>query len=1114
VLRYCLIIIAILWLFAAFGFDGVTLPAFAKDPDKSWVCKVISLQGHVVVERQGEIGWQPVNLNDTLFDGDRIRVKANSRAGIVLSNDATLRLDQNTTLVFTKIEKETTFIFKLLNGAVNFFSHRPRSLKFLTPFVNGAVEGTEFYVQVEENQTHVDLFEGRIRAENSFGELLLVKGEGILARAGSPLQRRIPARPRDSVQWALYYPPVLTLGPHDAPVELQKSLTLFEQGRTVAALDDLEEVEEVARDSNFYTYRAALRLHVGRVFQAQDDIQKSLRLDPNNGAAPALKAIIAVVQNQKKEAMQAAQKAVRYAPSSAAAQLALSYAQQALFKLPAALKAAQAATIAAPENGTAWARLAELYLSMGELDHAVPAARKAVKFNPNTAHAYTILGFAFLTQIETEMAKEAFEKAITLDSADPLPRLGLGLAKIRTGDLEQGRSEIEIAAGLDPVNALIRSYLGKAYFDEKREPLDEKQFEIAESLDPNDPTPWFYDAVRKQTLNRPVEALHDLSKSIELNDNRAVYRSRFRLDDDLAARSVSLGRIYNDLGFQQLALVEGWKSVNADPSNYSAHRFLSDSYAALPRHEVARTSELLQSQLLQPINITPVQPQLSENNLLLLEGSGPSEPSLNEFNPLFYRNRNTLLASGVMGENGLWGNELIFSGLWQKVSYSMGQYHYETDGFRQNNDLNHGIYNFFLQTSLSPKISIMAEGWSSEREEGDLPLRFSFNGRDNFSLNRRKERDERTIRAGLRLAFSPQSQIISQTTYVKAEESDHDLFGEYPYDASVDDSGYMVEAQHLLNGKRFNLTGGIGYFSRDREENVRSFGDKEITEPEVAHTNFYAYSHIFFPRHFTWTIGASADFYEDDQTKDRDQFNPKFGVLLTPFSGTTLRAAIFRTLKRSLAGRQTIEPTQVAGFNQFFDDTNGAESWRYGLAIDQTISSIIHGGVEYSTRDIVIAQRDIRTNESEDCDWDESLLRAYLYWTPNDLIALSGEYLLEEFHREDGFPGEENISELKTHRIPLGISFFHPGGLTTLFKWTYVEQEGIFGTNPTDFQHGEDHFWLVDIAIRYRFLNRLGFITIGAQNLFDNDFNFQDMDLADQTIFPERTLYGKVTLSF
>jgi hypothetical protein len=49
--------------------------------------------------------------------------------------------------------------------------------------------------------------------------------------------------------------------------------------------------------------------------------------------------------------------------------------------------------------------------------------------------------------------------------------------------------------------------------------------------------------------------LQDLQKSIELNDNRAVFRSRLLLDQDLAARSASLGRIYNDLGFQQLALI-------------------------------------------------------------------------------------------------------------------------------------------------------------------------------------------------------------------------------------------------------------------------------------------------------------------------------------------------------------------------------------------------------------------------------------------------------------------------------------------------------------------------------------------------------------------------------
>src|ERR1043166_8201031 len=164
----------------------------------------------------------------------------------------------------------------------------------------------------------------------------------------------------------------------------------------------------------------------------------------------------------------------------------------------------------------------------------------------------------------------------------------------------------------------MRSYLGKAYFEEKREKQAGDQYQIAKQLDPNDPTPYFYDAILKQTTNRPVEALQDMEQAIERNDNRAVYRSRLLLDADLASRSAALGRIYSDLGFQQLALVEGWKSVNTDPANFSAHRFLADSYSVLPRHEIARVGELLQSQLLQPLNTTPIQPHLAESNLLLL----------------------------------------------------------------------------------------------------------------------------------------------------------------------------------------------------------------------------------------------------------------------------------------------------------------------------------------------------------------------------------------------------------------------------------------------------------------------------------------------------------------
>ena len=312
-----------------------------------------------------------------------------------------------------------------------------------------------------------------------------------------------------------------------------------------------------------------------------------------------------------------------------------------------------------------------------------------------------MLGYAALERVDITAATAAFERAISLEPDNPLARLGLGLTKIREGHLAEGRREIEIAAALSPEDPIVRSYLGKAYFDERRETESGAQYEIAQRLDPLDPTPWFYDAIRKQTINRPVEALQDFEKAIDLNDNRAVYRSGFLLDQDLAARSASLGRLYRDLGFEQLAPVEGWKSLDADPGDYSGHRLLADTYSALPRHEVARVSELLQAQLLAPISLTPVPPHLAETDLFILERAGPDEPGFNEFNAMFDRNRVAAQFSGVAGNKSVLGDEATVSGVWNKVSFSVGQFHYDTDGFRENNGQDRDIFNAFVQAQLS-----------------------------------------------------------------------------------------------------------------------------------------------------------------------------------------------------------------------------------------------------------------------------------------------------------------------------------------------------------------------------------------------------------------------------
>ncbi|HEY6072305.1 MAG TPA: FecR domain-containing protein, partial [Anaerolineales bacterium] len=538
---------------------------------EKWAGKVVSAQGVVEVKRAGEAQWQPVRLNEAYCPGDTLRTDKKSRADIALSNHPVLRLDQNSTVTLGGMKDERTSLVDLISGAALFFSRVTRNLEVRTATVNAGVEGTEFFIRAEEGKTEMSVFEGKVLASNAAGGLVVTTGQSAVAEAGKAPVYRVVVRPRDAVRWALYYPPVIDSGPVG--------------------------LKEESNDPRFHTYRASQLLAAGRVDEASADITRALGLDPRNSDAFALQSIVAVTQNEKGKALELAQKAVEADPKSATARIALSYAQQAGFNLQGALNSMEEAVKLEPRNALAWARLAELRQSFGKLDGALDAAQKAAALNPDLSRTQTVLGFSHLLRVETKQAKAVFEKAITLDNADPLPRLGLGLAKIREGNLEEGRREIEIAASLDPDSSLIRSYLGKAYYEEKRDKLAMGQYDMAKSLDPMDPTPHFYDAIRKQTVNRPVEALRDMQKAIELNDNRAVYRSRLLLDGDLAARSASLGRIYNDLGFQQIALVEGWKSVNYDPSNYSAHRFLADSYAALPRHEIARVSELLQSQL-------------------------------------------------------------------------------------------------------------------------------------------------------------------------------------------------------------------------------------------------------------------------------------------------------------------------------------------------------------------------------------------------------------------------------------------------------------------------------------------------------------------------------------
>ncbi|MEA1868323.1 MAG: FecR domain-containing protein, partial [Thermodesulfobacteriota bacterium] len=237
---------------------GYILPGVvAAQTCEEWTGKIVSVQGEVYARRAGETQWLPAKMNDTYCPGDMIQTQGQSRAAIVLRNETILRLDQKTTISFSKLEKEQPSMLDLVTGAVHFFSRFPRGLKVVTPFVNAVVEGTEFFIRVEGDQALLSVLEGQVAATNKTGRLILSRGESAVARTGQAPVPRVVVNPRDAVKWALYYPPVLDYRPADFgsdtgwQAKVRRSIEFYWSGDLTSAFSSLEGVPEDIQDPRF-----------------------------------------------------------------------------------------------------------------------------------------------------------------------------------------------------------------------------------------------------------------------------------------------------------------------------------------------------------------------------------------------------------------------------------------------------------------------------------------------------------------------------------------------------------------------------------------------------------------------------------------------------------------------------------------------------------------------------------------------------------------------------------------------------------------------------------------------------------------------------------------------
>mgnify|MGYP001459904253 CR=1 FL=1 len=1040
---------------------------------------------------------------------DEIAVGAQSRAGIhLLDADTPVRLDEHTVGRVRAASTRGSGLVDLARGAIYFLSQVRRTLTIRTPYVNAGVEGTEVYLRVGEAAAALMVLEGTVTlspgadAAAPFAAETARTGEQAEVAATGGVRRSMLPSPDGrfgalrellvgTLSWTLYYPDVLT----------QEEATAFpriaEAGRLLAA---------------------------GQVAAAEEVLARAPSSVIEGGLADALRAIVAVGRRDTALALALAERATAAAPGSAVPQLALSYARQLAPDLEGALTAADAAAAPAPGAPLPQARLAELHLMRGEIRSARRRADDAMRLGGG-ALADLVLGYTDLAALRGARAETAFRRALAVESGNPQALMGLGLALIRQGDLAAGTRQIENAVVHDPGSSLLRSYLGRALFEGGRGPAAGNQFAIAKELDPGDPTPWLYDAIRNQLENRPVIALDDIERSIDLNQNRAEFRSPLLLRQDLAARGASLARIYEDLGFQEAGRLEASRSLALDPSSASAHRFLSDLYIGQPRLEVARASQLLVAQLLSPPSSAPAQPSAPFTDLDVVPATGPLRPSFNEYSALFDGDGLRLTGDGAIGTQDTRTIETVLSGLYGRSSLSAGQFYYHGDGFRENNGVRHQIYSIIGQSQLTEALSVQAEYRYRDTHQGDLSQDFD---QDGFSPDLDRDVDQHVGRFGARYSPDPGTTFLASVFVGEREEEARDLFpiGPFPpieLDAKVRSRGWSAEGQYLHQRTAWNGIFGVGtYPVENRVKDLVLYPpqlglpDQRATETEnVDQYSAYAYLNATPTPALVATAGASLDAVDGDLA-DETRLNPKLGLRYEALPGMTLRGAYFRTLKRELLFQQTIQPTHVAGFNQLYDDFTGTRASVLALGTDARLPFGLRGGIEglWRSLDIPNDAGDGRVTTQA----DEWRAETYLFATVGERWAIGARVGFDHFKLDDEPLGRNEPERVQTWLFPLTARWFHPSGLFAEASATFLHQQVSRGDEAT-FADGTDSTWLLGGAVGWRLPERRGMVALQVANLLDSKFDYQDdsyrtNEEIGSRFIPERTILLRLNLNF
>jgi len=1111
---------------------------------------LLTLSGTVEIAPAGSTAYIPGQPGQILHLGDQIRTGKASRASVRLSDKSVLRVYELTKLEIKAPQTEGhNDVIDVKSGATYFFNRdKPQETQFQTPSASGAIRGTEFNLVVKDDgSTELTLLDGQVDLSNAAGNVHLASGEQGTVAPGQAPQKTATINAVNIIQWTLYYPAILDVDDLQLPADLQTtlapSLDAYRTGDLLQALAKYPANRMPSAETE-KVYRAALLLAVGQVDEAQSLLQGSMQEARPAALASALQEMIAAVKGENFTRTSSRTLATEW--------LAGSYTAQAHRDLVQALAKARSAATRAPNFGFGLERVAELEFSFGHTDLALEALHKCLATSPRNAQAVALQGFVLSAQNKITQARGLFEQAIALDGSLANGWLGRGLTRIKSGDVNNGRKDLEMAATLEPTRAFLRSYLGKAWsLDEPFQygwntGLATKDLDLAKKLDPNDPTAWLYSALLNDQHNMINKALDDLEKSQELNNNRAVFRSKFLLDQDAAVRSANLALIYQDAGFNDLALREATKAVENDYANYSAHLFLAESYNALIdpeksniRYETPWENELLLADLLAPVGAGVVSPGISQQ----------------EYSRMFEADR-----FGVSSQTTYWSRGALEEtgsqyGTKDNVAYSLDGFYYTDPGIRPNNYFQNSDLSATVKYAITPKDTIFGQVEQTENASGDNQLYYN-NYTQYLPGIHNHEVEDPNIVLGYHRQWSPGNDTLFiyrnlQDLYTLSDPAlpittINDANNQAPYGVNYQDKTVLnsMELQHIYQNDAQRLIVGARYQVEDHDTS-NSILNPALVPPSAAtgavqtefdRITFYAYYQYTLFDTLHLTAGATYDKlrYPDGianppltgQEEREQRVSPKAGFDWMPGDGTRFRAAYTRSTGGLFNDSSTlIEPSEVSGFNQAYRTLLG-EATVPGTQFETEGVAVEH---KFPTRTYVSLEGDLlnsmanqqfnyeiapffppAVSTTQNIDYKEKDVIFNLDQLLGDEFSVGLAYHLTAADVTYNTLGVvKNNFQSTLHETSLFANYNLPCGFFSQFQANWWDQANK-GFTPNE---PGDSFWQFNLFAGYRFPKRHVEVQAGILNLGNQNYHLDPLTFYLEQV-PTRTFVTSLKFNF